>query len=97
MTDRTDYIAANLRASMGKSWPNLYGITRDDIAFLIQENRRLIDANDRIARIASQVAVTLEEGKRDLMAHGWEVGYDAGRSETQRGRIVRANPYKEQP
>ena len=45
-----------------------------DIAFLLAEVERLTAANDRLARIASQVAVTLEEGKRDLMAHAWDRG-----------------------
>ena len=88
MTDRIDAIRQKL-ASIPDGWVGAW--------FTAEEIREVLAANDRLARIASQVAVTLEEGKRDLMAHGWEVGYDAGRSETQRGRIVRANPYKEQP
>lgn len=43
-----------------------------DIPWLLAEVERLTTANDRLAKIASSVAVALEQGKRDLMAHGWE-------------------------
>ena len=70
---------------------------RDDIPFLLAEVERLTAANDRLARIASNVAVTLKEGKRDLMAHAWDRGYLDGRRQDAEGddgpRFV--NPYKE--
>ena len=43
-----------------------------EIRGLLAEIDRLTSANDRLAKIASSVAVALEQGKRDLMAHGWE-------------------------
>ena len=32
-----------------------------------------------------------------IRAAAWDEGYDAGRSETQRGSIVRTNPYRKEP
>lgn len=69
----------------------------DHCRALVAEIDRLTEANDRLARIAASVAPILEQGKRDLMAHGWDVGYDAGRTEAQRGHITRKNPYRKEP
>ena len=46
------------------------------MAPVLAEVERLTTANDSLARIAASVAQTLEQGKRDLMAHGWEKGWD---------------------
>jgi hypothetical protein len=56
----------------------------DDRSFLLAEVERLLTANDRLAKIASSVAVTLETGKRDLMAHGWDEGRAAAHDEMAR-------------
>ena len=88
MTDRIDAIRQKL-ASIPDGWVGAW--------FTAEEIREVLAANDRLARIASQVAVTLEEGKRDLMAHAWDRGYLDGRRQDAEGddgpRFV--NPYKE--
>lgn len=89
--------------------PSLYGRDRmlEDISLLLIENQRLLileaqiredmemvrAANDRLAKIAASVSVALEQGKQDLMAHGWEVGYGNGRKDKRDGTVT-SNPFR---
>jgi hypothetical protein len=70
--------ACELEVDVAPANRRLIANAPEDIAWLLGEVERLTEANDRLAKIAASVAPTLEQGKRDLMAHGWEQGAEKG-------------------
>lgn len=65
------------------------------------ENERLAAANNRLARQLEGMSAKLEEGRRELLATGWDAGFAAGKSRAMRhmsdepGLSLKAdNPYR---
>lgn len=87
MTD-TYAIRARLKEAEGKTWPYLYGITREDIAYLLARvdelKGHLIQANKDQELLTEQ-----RDAARRKLAEAWYEGVDAALER----RTQLTNPY----